>query len=101
MPNQTSPQGLHRVQNISGTAVTANTDDFLPIPAKRLAYRGLDLSRSSILRLVNAGEVLVAKLRVSGRRQGRTYLIRESLDAWVSRELRRPENSQKASAPTA
>ena len=101
MKNQTSPRGTNQGHPTSGTFVAATAADFIPVPQKRLAYRGLDLSRSSVLRLVNAGEILVAKLRVSGRRQGRTYLIRESLDEWVSRELRRPENSQKTPSPNA
>jgi hypothetical protein len=59
MITQPSPQGTLRVQHVSGASATTAADDFLPIPPKRLDYRGLDLSRSSILRLVNAGEIRV------------------------------------------
>ena len=98
MKNQTSPRGTNKGHPTSGTFVATIADDFIPVPQKRLAYRGLNLSRSSTLRLINAGEILVAKLRVSGGRQGRTFILRESLDAWLERELCRPENSARTAS---
>jgi hypothetical protein len=98
MKNQTSPRGTNQGHPTSGTFVATTAADFIPVPQKRLDYRGLNLSRSSTLRLINAGEILVAKLRVSGGRQGRTFIIRESLDAWLERELCRSENSARTAS---
>lgn len=71
-------------------------DDFIPFPAKRLAYRGLNLSRSSLLRLRDAKEIRVASFRVTGGRQRRVMIIRESMDAWIERQLK--ESGEKLSA---
>ena len=98
MKNQFSPRGTNQGHPTSGTFVATTAADFIPVPQKRLDYRGLNLSRSSTLRLINSGEILVAKLRVSGGRQGRTFILRESLDAWLERELCRPENSTHAAS---
>jgi hypothetical protein len=71
------------------TTLTQTTpDDFVPFPLKRLAYRGLNLSRSSLIRLRDAKQIRVANFRVTGGRQKRVMIIRESLDAWIERQLK-------------
>jgi hypothetical protein len=69
------------------TLTQTQQDDFIPFPMKRLAYRGLNLSRSSLLRLREAKEIRVASFSVTGGRQRRVMIIRESLDAWIERQL--------------
>ena len=76
-----------------GVYTIATNQDFIPIPPVRLKYRGLDLSRSSTLRLIKAGEFRVVRVRVTGGTKGRTFILRDSIDAWLERELARPENT--------
>ena len=70
------------------TLTQTTPDDFIPFPMKRLAYRGLNLSRSSLLRLREAKEIRVANFSITGGRQRRVMIIRESLDAWIERQLK-------------
>jgi hypothetical protein len=70
------------------TLTPVTPDDFIPFPMKRLAYRGLNLSRSSLLRLRDAKQIRVASFSVTGGRQRRVMIIRESLDAWIERQLK-------------
>jgi hypothetical protein len=70
------------------TLTPVTPDDFIPLPMKRLAYRGLNLSRSSLLRLRDAKQIRVASFSVTGGRQRRVMIIRESLDAWIERQLK-------------
>lgn len=71
------------------TTQVTQAADFLaiPKPSGRLDYRGIDLSRSSILRLAEANQIKLVKLRVTGSAKGRTFILRESLDAWLNRQL--------------
>ena len=65
----------------SGVYVATAADDFLPLPAKSLHYRGLNLSRSSLFRLREAGEIRTKEFRVTGKLKGRSFILRESLDS--------------------
>jgi hypothetical protein len=51
-----------------GVLIETQPGDFLPIPKRSLN---------------SSGEVKVKKFRVSGGRAGRTFILRESLDAWI------------------
>jgi hypothetical protein len=73
----------------------ASDDDFVPIPQKRLKYRGINLSRSSVLRLAASHDIKLVKVRVTGGAKGRSFILRESIDAWINRELSSPENVSK------
>jgi hypothetical protein len=73
--------------NTSPPLVPVSVDDFLPFPVKRLSYRGLNLSRSSLFRLRDSKQIRVANFSVTGGRQRRVMIIRESLDAWIERQL--------------
>ena len=63
------------------------TDDLIQMPAKTLLYRGLRLSRSSLHRLGRAGEIKTAAIRFSGSAQRRRVILRESLDAFIDRQI--------------
>lgn len=72
--------------------LVASTDqDFIPLPRGTLFYRGLKLSRSLLYRLREAGDIKVKQFRVTGGLQGRTFILRESLDAWIERQLAEEE----------
>lgn len=63
------------------------TDDLIQMPAKTLLYRGLKFSRSSLHRLGRAGEIKTAAIRFSGNTQRRRVILRESLDAFIDRQI--------------
>jgi hypothetical protein len=62
-------------------------DDLIQMPAKTLLYRGLKFSRSSLHRLGRAGEIKTAAIRFSGSTQRRRVILRESLDAFIDRQI--------------
>ncbi len=64
-------------------------DDFIHIPSQRkpLTFRGVQFSRSTILRLADAKKIKLAKLRLTGGVQGRRYILRESLDAFINAQI--------------
>lgn len=63
------------------------TEDLIPMPAKTLIHRGVKFSRSSLHRLGRAGEIKTAAIRFTGSVQRRRVILRESLDAFIDRQL--------------
>lgn len=62
-------------------------DDLIQMPAKSLVYRGVKFSRSSLHRLGKAGEIKTAAIRFTGSTQRRRVILRETLDAFIDRQL--------------
>lgn len=69
------------------TTVAFTAEDFMPMPSKSITHRGIPFSRSTLIRLWEAGEIKTCKLRVSGKVLGRRVILRESLDAFIDREV--------------
>jgi hypothetical protein len=80
--------------------VATTAADFLPFPAVTLNYRGLNLSRSSLYRLRDAGEIRTKAFRITGGLKPRTFILRESLDAWIARQMSQPDSPRAASKLT-
>ncbi len=62
-------------------------DDLIQMPAKTLQYRGVKFSRSSLHRLGKSGEIKTAAIRFTGSSQRRRVILRESLDAFIDRQI--------------
>lgn len=73
----------------SGTnqAVPLSEEDFIPLPARTFAYRGVNWSRSTLLRLRKQGRVKVARFRFSGTTKPRLFVLRESLDHFIAEQV--------------
>lgn len=63
------------------------TEDLIPMPGKTLIHRGVKFSRSSLHRLGRAGEIKTAAIRFTGSVQRRRVILRESLDAFIDRQI--------------
>ena len=62
-------------------------DDLIQMPAKSLVHRGVKFSRSSLHRLGKAGEIKTAAIRFTGSTQRRRVILRETLDAFIDRQI--------------
>ena len=62
-------------------------DDLIQMPAKTLVHRGVKFSRSSLHRLGKAGEIKTAAIRFTGSTQRRRVILRETLDAFIDRQI--------------
>lgn len=62
-------------------------EDFIPLPAKSVRYRGIPWSRSTLIRLANRGEIKMPGLRLTGSVLKRRMILRESLDAFIDNQL--------------
>ena len=67
--------------------VAYTAEDFIPMPAKPITYRGIQFSRSTLIRLWEAGKIKTSKLRISGSVLGRRFVLRESLDAFIDSQV--------------
>jgi hypothetical protein len=63
------------------------SEDFIPLPAKSFQYRGITWSRSTLIRLANRGEIKMPGLRLTGSVLKRRMILRESLDAFLEKQL--------------
>jgi len=72
-------------------------EDFIPLPtaSKPLTFRGVQLSRSTVLRMVDLGRLKLAKFRLTGRAQGRRYLLREDLVNFINERMSIPAVATK------
>jgi len=67
------------------------------------ARRILPLSKASLHRLADAGELLAIRARVSGRARGRRLFLRSSIDDYVRRQIEEaapPPPSESESLPS-
>lgn len=62
-------------------------DDLIQMPAKTLVHRGVKFSRSSLHRLGRSGEIKTVAIRFTGSVQRRRVILRESLDAFIDRQI--------------
>lgn len=76
-----------KLNSLPQTAVAFTAEDFIPMPSKPITHRGIPFSRSTLIRLWEAGEIKTTKLRVSGKVLGRRVILRESLDAFIDRQV--------------
>ncbi len=63
------------------------TEDLIEMPAKMLVHRGVKFSRSSLHRLGRSGEIKTVAIRFTGSVQRRRVILRESLDAFIDRQI--------------
>ena len=63
------------------------TEDLIEMPAKTLVHRGVKFSRSSLHRLGRSGEIKTVAIRFTGSVQRRRVILRESLDAFIDRQI--------------
>lgn len=75
------------MSKIPNTAVPYSAGDFIPMPSKSINHRGLTFSRSTLIRLWEAGEIKTTKLRISGKVLGRRVILRETLDAFIDKQV--------------
>lgn len=71
----------------SSTLNQFEAEDFIPLPAKSVQYRGISWSRSTLIRLANRGEIKMPGLRLTGSVLKRRMILRESLDAFIDKQL--------------
>jgi len=62
-------------------------EDFIPLPSKSFQYRGITWSRSTLIRLADRGEIKMPGLRLTGSVLKRRMILRESLDAFIDKQL--------------
>jgi hypothetical protein len=74
-------------QDTQGKNPIDYAQDLIQMPAKSLLYRGVKFSRSSLHRLGKAGEIKTAAIRFTGSTQRRRVILRESLDAFIDRQI--------------
>lgn len=74
----------------SGTIVPFTETDFIPLPAKSVSYRGIVFSRSTLLRMREQGRIKLASFRFTGAVKPRLYILTESLDAFIAKQLATP-----------
>jgi len=79
--------GIMKLNSLPQTTVAFTAEDFIPMPSKPITHRGIPFSRSTLIRLWEAGEIKTTKLRVSGKVLGRRVILRESLDAFIDRQV--------------
>ena len=72
---------------IPTTAVPFTAQDFFPMPSKGFTHRGIQFSRSTCIRLWEKGEIKTTALRFTGSIHGRRYILRDSLDAFIDRQV--------------
>ncbi len=72
---------------LTKTAVALDSADFIEMPSKRIVYRGVRFSRSSLHRLAKDGQIKTAAIRFTGTCQRRRVILRESLDAFLNRQI--------------
>lgn len=61
--------------------------DLIEFPSRSLTFRGVRFSRSSIYRLAEAGEIKTVPIRFTGSTQRRRVILKESLDAFLDRQI--------------
>lgn len=59
------------------------SSDFIPLPIKSLSYRGLELTRSNLIRAIRRGDIKSRLFRQPGSLKGRRYILPESLDTYI------------------
>ena len=79
--------GIMKQNSLPQTAVAFTESDFLPMPSKTITYRGIQFSRSTFIRLWEDGKIKTTKLRISGKVLGRRLILRESLDAFIDKQV--------------
>lgn len=62
-------------------------EDFIPLPSKSFQHRGITWSRSTLIRLADRGEIKMPGLRLTGSVLKRRMILRESLDAFIDKQL--------------
>lgn len=62
-------------------------EDFIPLPSKSFMHRGISWSRSTLIRLADRGEIKMPGLRLTGSVLKRRMILRESLDAFIDKQL--------------
>ena len=73
--------------SVPQTAVAFTAEDFIPMPAKPITYRGIQFSRSTLIRLWESGKIKTSRLRISGSVLGRRFVLRESLDSFIDQQV--------------
>ncbi len=61
--------------------------DLIEMPSRTLVFRGLRFSRSSLYRLADEGEIKTVPIRFTGSTQRRRVILKESLDAFLDRQI--------------
>lgn len=67
--------------------VPFSSADFIPVPAKSFSYRGVNWTRSTLLRLRSKDRIKIARFRFTGAVKPRLFVLRESLDAFIETQL--------------
>ncbi len=81
--NHPKPDASTPAKNI----VPLDMADFIEMPGKNIVHRGVRFSRSSLHRLAKDGQIKTAAIRFSGTCQRRRVILRESLDAFLNRQI--------------
>jgi hypothetical protein len=61
--------------------------DFIAMPSKAIIHKGVTLTRSTLIRAIDTGELKSRLFRMPGSTKGRRYILRESLDIFLQRCL--------------
>ena len=71
------------------TLTQFSANDFIPLPPGNapLIHRGVQFSRSTILRLAESKKIKLAKMRLTGGVQSRRYILSESLDKFLDDQI--------------
>jgi hypothetical protein len=67
--------------------IVVSAGDYTPLPAKSLHFRGVELTRSTLIRAIKAGKIHSRLLRHPGSRKGRRYILTESLAAYLAAHM--------------
>jgi len=84
---QSAYSGFLMTKEAPNKAPIDYAQDLIQMPAKSLAHRGVKFSRSSLHRLAKAGEIQTAAIRFTGSTQRRRVILRETLDAFIDRQI--------------
>jgi hypothetical protein len=85
------------------TAMVAITDaDYIPLPIKAMVRKGVELTRTMLIRNAKAGHIETRLFRKPGSRKGRRYIVAASLDAFLADNMIEcPIEGKKRKQPTA
>ncbi|MGI8602737.1 MAG: helix-turn-helix transcriptional regulator [Verrucomicrobiales bacterium] len=60
----------------------------LPTDTKRFSYKGIDISKATVFRLIDAGIFKTVPFEVTpGSRRRRVFILASSIDAWIEKQL--------------
>lgn len=81
-----TPSNFQRESSPAGF-VAVTEADFIALPRKSLTFRGVSISRATLIRAIKAGRLKSRLFRQPGSTAGRRYLLRDALDSFINEQM--------------